>query len=247
MNKVLIILVLIGLSACGSTKSLEPPKAFPVAWRQEALQSGQNETDKTGIKNESIHDSRSASQMTSLWSVSRKSLFGDRRAGQLGDLLTVEINIDEGAKWQNSTSTNNSSARNMKISSFLGLPEWAKNVLPGGASLTPAVDTSSTNAQTGQGNITRKEKLTLRLAARIVEVLPNGYLRLLGRQEVMVDNELRYLHVSGIIRTADISRLNVISYDKIADARIFYGGRGQISKAVDKKRGNKILDNILPF
>jgi len=247
MNKILFQFVFIGLSSCGSTQSLPPPKAFPQSWRQDALPAQHDKLGETSLHPKSMPSIRPASQMTSLWSVSPKSLFGDRRAGKLGDLLTVEINIDEEAKWQNSTSTSSSSDRNMKISSFFGLPEWTKNVLPGGASLTPAVDTSSANTQAGQGNITRKEKLTLRLAARIVEVLPNGYLRLLGRQEVMVNNELRYLHVSGIIRTADISRLNAITYDKIADARIFYGGRGQISRAVDKKSGNKFLDKILPF
>jgi flagellar L-ring protein precursor FlgH len=63
----------------------------------------------------------------------------------------------------------------------------------------------------------------------------------------MVNNETRYLQITGLVRKQDISRLNTITYDKIAEARIFYGGQGQITNVVRPRIGNKVLSKILPF
>ncbi|MBL4854220.1 MAG: flagellar basal body L-ring protein FlgH [Robiginitomaculum sp.] len=235
------------LSACASSKDLKLPKALPKNWQE---QPSASLTANTAPKPEHIKDrfsQRPASQMTSLWSSSPKSLFGDRRASQLGDILTVEIDIDDEAQLQNTVTTDYSTQKNLEISSFFGIPELVAKVLPAGASLSPAVDLTSGRNLSGQGNISRRERLTLRLAARVNAVLPNGYLSLIGRQEIMVNNELRYLQVSGVIRIADISRLNTITYDKIADAKIFYGGRGQITRTTEEKPGSKFIDKILPF
>ena len=98
-----------------------------------------------------------------------------------------------------------------------------------------------------KGNIKREEKITLRLAARVTDVMPNGYLSLAGRQEIMVNNETRFLQVTGLVRTQDISRLNTITYDKIADARIYYGGQGQVTDNIRPRAGNKLISKILPF
>ncbi len=238
-----IILSLLAMSACASSKTLKPPKALPENW-QDPPNYLANDMKPPSSENMT---QRGASHMTSLWSSSPKSLFGDRRASKLGDILTVEINIDDEARFQNSVTADTTSQKNLEVSSFFGLPELVAKVLPAGASLKPAVDMSSASNMSGQGNITRQEKLTLRLAARIDAVLPNGYLHLVGRQEIIVNNELRYLQVSGVIRIADISRLNTITYDKIADAKIFYGGKGQITRAGEEKAGNKLIRKILPF
>ncbi len=250
-NFILPVICTIVLSACASSKGLKPPKALPKNWQEQPPASlTASNTPKPGYAPGHIKDrffERPASQMTSLWSSSPKSLFGDRRASKLGDILTVEIDIDDEARLQNTVTTDYSSQKNLEISSFFGIPELVAKVLPAGASLKPAVDLSSGSNLSGQGNITRKEKLTLRLAARVNAVLPNGYLSLIGRQEIMVNNELRYLQVSGIIRIADISRLNTITYDKIADAKIFYGGRGQISRTTEEKPGSKLIAKIIPF
>ena len=230
----------ISLCACASTKPLAPPKALPNNWQIEASAQVAAPTKISRAQRDGI-------QTTSLWSSSPRSLFGDRRASKLGDILTVVIEIDEEAQLQNSMTTNHSSKKNFEVGSFFGLPELLTNILPAGASLKPAVDMSGTDDLTGAGNILRKEKLTLRLAARVSEVLPNGYLSLTGRQEIMVNNEVRHLQVTGIIRTTDISRLNTITYDKIAEAQVFYGGRGLITTATQEKIGNKIIKKILPF
>ena len=192
-------------------------------------------------------DRPASTQMASLWSNSPRSLFGDRRAKNLGDLVTVVIEIDEEAEMENSVDTDRQSAQKFDLGALFGLPEKINGILPAGASLTPGVDLDRSSNMSGSGNIRRGEKLTLRLAAQVVEILPNNYMLLEGRQEIRVNNETRYLMVSGIVRTEDISRLNTITYDKIASARIYYGGDGQISYAVDTKAGNQLLNKIIPF
>ena len=99
----------------------------------------------------------------------------------------------------------------------------------------------------GDGSVRRNEKLTLRVAATVVDVLPNGVLAIQGNQEVRVNFELRELLVSGYVRPADITRLNEITYDKIASARISYGGRGQITDMQQPRYGQQVLDMVLPF
>jgi len=239
------------LSACASSKDLKPPKSLPMNWQQDPSQIEQIEQiPANGYRAQTAPFQRGTardSQVTSLWSSAPKSLFGDRRASQLGDILTVEINIDEEANLQNSVATDYNTKKNLEVSALFGIPELISKVLPTGASLKPAVDMNNSNVLTGKGNISRKEKLSLRLAARVDAVLPNGYLSLIGHQEIIVNDELRYLQVSGIVRTADISRLNTVTYDKIADAKIFYGGRGQVTRATQEKAGNKIISKLLPF
>ncbi|KMW59207.1 Flagellar L-ring protein FlgH [Candidatus Rhodobacter oscarellae] len=183
----------------------------------------------------------------SLWSRSRGSLLGDRRAMQQGDILTVVIEIDEKAEISNSTNRSRSGSESLGISDFFGIPERINQALPDGASLDSAVSTSSSSSSGGDGSVSRKEKLTLRIAATIKGVLPNGVLQIVGRQEVRVNFELRELLVSGYVRPEDISRQNEITYDKIAAARISYGGRGQITDVQQPRYGQQIADIVLPF
>lgn len=184
---------------------------------------------------------------TSLWSGGPGSLFGDRRASQVGDLLTVVVEINDEAEIRNSVQSSRQTEQELGVSALFGLPEIINRNLPDGASLDPAIDLERTRSIAGNGDIRREEEITLRLAARIIDVLPNGHLRLVGRQEIMVNQEVRFLAVSGIIRAQDISRLNVITYDKMAEAEIFYGGRGQISEAVRSRIGNRAFDRLIPF
>ena len=183
----------------------------------------------------------------SLWSRERGSLLGDRRAVQRGDILTVVIEIDDRAEISNSTGRSRAGSDSMGIPSLFGVPEAADKILPDGASLAEAVSTSSRSSYQGDGSVARKEKLTLRIAATVVEVMTNGVLRIEGSQEVRVNFELRELVVRGFVRPEDISRQNVITYDKIAGARISYGGRGQITDVQQPRPGQQIADIVLPF
>lgn len=183
----------------------------------------------------------------SLWSAGQRSLLGDRRALRRGDILTVVIEIDDEASISNSTKRSRNGAEAMKIPQLFGLPQRIDEALPEGASLGEAVALSSDASSGGDGSVKRKEKLTLRIAAAVTNVLPNGVLEIAGTQEVRVNFELRELIVEGYVRPADISRRNEITYDKIASARISYGGRGQITDVQQPRFGQQVLDMILPF
>ena len=183
----------------------------------------------------------------SLWTGARDSLLGDRRAIQRGDILTVVIEIDDSAQISNSTDRSRSAAQSLGVPNFLGLPQRLSSSLPEGASFDSAVDINSSSTASGDGSVSRREKLTLRVAATILDVLPNGILSIGGKQEVRVNFELRELLVSGYVRPEDISRQNEITYDKIASARISYGGQGQITDMQQPRYGQQIIDVMTPF
>ncbi len=186
-----------------------------------------------------------SSDDASLWSRDRASLLGDHRAQQAGDILTVVIEINDKAEISNTSKRGRSGSESMGIKSFFGVPDALSQ--SAGISLDPAVSTTSTSASSGNGQVKRNEKLTLRIAATVVGVLDNGVLQIQGSQEVRVNYELRELLVTGFVRPEDISRQNEIPYDKIASARISYGGRGQISDVQQPRYGQQILDIVLPF
>ncbi len=192
------------------------------------------------------HSQRAVDE-SSLWSGERQSLLGDRRAVRKGDILTVVIEIDEEAEISNGTSRSRSGEESMGVSNLLGLPQRLDRHLPEGASMETAVDLSSSSGSTGKGSVKRNEKLTLRVAATIVDVLPNGVLAINGSQELRVNFEMRELLVTGYVRPEDISRQNEITYDKIASARVSYGGRGQITDVQQPRYGQQLLDVVLPF
>ncbi len=183
----------------------------------------------------------------SLWSRNRQSLLGDRRAMGRGDIMTVVIEIDDKAEISNSTARSRTGGETLGVPHLLGIPQRLDTELPTGASMSEAVSLNSSSNSGGDGSVSRKEKLTLRVAATIVDVLPNGVLSISGSQEVRVNFEMRELLVTGFVRPADISRRNEITYDKIASARVSYGGRGQITDMQQPRIGQQILDAVLPF
>lgn len=183
----------------------------------------------------------------SLWSPSRVSLLGDRRAVIRGDILTVVIEIDERAEISNSTDRSRSGSENLSVPGLFGLPQRLDNKLPEGASSDELVGLSSQSNSSGDGSVKRNEKLELRIAATVIDVLPNGVLSISGSQELRVNFELRELLVTGFVRPEDVSRQNEITYDKIASARVSYGGRGQISDMQQPRIGQQVLDAVLPF
>lgn len=186
----------------------------------------------------------------SLWRTGAKAFFKDQRAAKVGDLLTVLIEIDDKASIDNQTT------RSRSNSDKAGLPNLFGFEAAGGGltkifndATNPAslVDLSSSTANQGKGAVSRKEQIGLRMAALVTQVLPNGNLVLEGRQEVRVNFERRDLIVSGVVRPEDITALNTIKYDQIAEARISYGGNGQISDVQQPRYGQQLLDVILPW
>jgi len=239
MRLYLVLFLLLG--ACSQLKNAaRPPELSSTSQGQEflAMTSG-NLPDR--VERGGITDG------ASLWNGGPKSLLGDRRALLRGDILTVVIEIDDKAEISNSSSRARSGSETLSISSLFGIPQRVDSLFPNGGGLDPAVSTTSTSNSSGDGSVRRNEKLTLRIAATVIETLPNGVLRISGSQEVRVNFEIRELMVTGYIRPKDISRQNEITYDKIASARISYGGRGVISDAQQPRYGQRVIDKILPF
>lgn len=198
-----------------------------------------------GLPNQS--QTRRSVDGASLWSGSQQSLLGDRRAIKRGDIMTVVIEIDEEAEISNDTSRSRSGSESLNVPHLLGLPQRLDRKLPEGASSADAVELGSSSSSGGKGSVKRSEKLELRVAATVVDVLPNGVLAISGTQELRVNFELRELLVTGYVRPQDISRQNEITYDKIAQARVSYGGRGQITDVQQPRYGQQLLDVVLPF
>lgn len=233
---------LLSLSGCGRLSEIgRPPDLTPAAASDEAR------AMTTYGLGEELPQQAARADTPSLWTGARGSLLGDRRAMQRGDILTVVIEIDDRAAISNSTGRSRSGSEEMGISALFGLPEAAQESLPEGVDLQPGVQTNSSSSFNGDGSVQRNEQLELKVAATVTRVMPNGVLAIEGLQEVRVNYELRELLVSGFVRPEDITRQNEITYDKIASARISYGGRGQISDMQQPRYGQQAADAVLPF
>ena len=181
----------------------------------------------------------------SLWRNGSRSFFKDQRAHQIGDLLTVTVNITDQANFANETQRNLTGAENSAITDFIGsktIGNLSTSVLPG--SLLAANGSSQYD---GKGSIQRQETLQTNIAAVVTQVLPNGNLVVEGKQEIRVNAEMRELIVAGIVRPEDIQSDNTIDSSKIAQARISYGGRGQITDIQQPRYGQQVMDVLLPF
>ncbi len=176
----------------------------------------------------------------SIWDGNKSNIFSDPRATQIGDVVTINIAINDSATFGNATDRSLDSVINTGFDWKLQQDNTQKE-------LKPTVTSESLSSTKGAGNIDRSEKIQLSVAAVVSDVLPNGNLVVSGSQEVRVNFELRLLNVAGIIRPRDISRNNTISYDKVAEARISYGGRGRIMEVQQPALLQQIYDRLKPF
>lgn len=180
-------------------------------------------------------------QTNSLWTDRNADFFRDTRALNIGDIVTVSIQISDQAQLNNDTRR----SRNSGIDVGLDLEGSISGTSLGTVGATTGL-TGGTNSQ-GRGQVRRSEKIDLLVAAVVTQVLPNGNLFIAGQQEVRVNHELRVLQIAGFIRPGDILPNNTIPSDKIAEARISYGGRGRLSEVQQPGWGQQVLDNVLPY
>jgi flagellar L-ring protein precursor FlgH len=179
----------------------------------------------------------------SLWRNGSRSFFKDQRAHQIGDLLTVTVNITDQANFANETQRSRTVTEDSGITAFLG-----SNLLTGKTALPGRLLTADATASAdGKGSIQRQESLTTNIAAVVTQLLPNGNLVVEGKQEIRVNFEKRELIVAGIVRPEDIQSDNTIDSSKIAQARIAYGGHGQITDVQQPRYGQQVMDVLLPF
>ncbi|RVH98251.1 flagellar basal body L-ring protein FlgH [Sinorhizobium meliloti] len=176
----------------------------------------------------------------SLWNDQQAALFKDARAINIGDILTVDIRIDDKASFENETdrSRKNSSGFNLGASGQSQTSDFA---------WSGDLEYGSNTKTEGDGKTERSEKLRLLVAAVVTGVLENGNLLISGSQEVRVNHELRILNVAGIVRPRDVDADNVISYDRIAEARISYGGRGRLTEVQQPPWGQQLVDLVSPL
>lgn len=183
----------------------------------------------------------------SLWRAGAKAFFKDIRAKDVGDTLTVRLKLDDSAKMQNITKRKRDDNEAMGIDSIFGYETKLGKFFPKNVDNADLFAFGTKSNTDGDGNIGRSEKLELTFAAMVTQVLPNGSLAILGRQEVRVNFELRELMLVGVVRPQDIEADNSISHERIAEMRVAYGGRGTLSDLQQPRWGTQIMDILLPF
>jgi flagellar L-ring protein precursor FlgH len=180
----------------------------------------------------------------SLWRNGSRAFFKDQRAHQVGDILTVRVNITDKAIIDNETKRSRVASDDSNIDNFFGK---SKVPIMNTPVPTPVFTADSTTSTDGKGSVNRSEALKTNVAAVVTQVLPNGNLVIEGKQEIRVNFEMRELVVAGIVRPEDIESDNTIESTKIAQARIAYGGRGQITDVQQPRYGQQVMDVLLPF
>ena len=243
MLKMLIACALAVLA--GSCSSLERLRNIG---EQPQLEAIQNPTTRAGYKPVQMPmptPQPAIYQPNSLWRTGSRAFFKDQRANQVGDILTVQIKITDRAQFENETQRSRVNKENSGVDNFIG----SKAISPNSPFAPPfrILTADSNGSSEGKGSIDRKEELLTNLAAVVTQVLPNGNLVLEGKQEIRVNFEVRELVVAGIVRPEDIQSDNTVESTKIAEARIAYGGRGQITDVQQPRYGQQVLDVLLPF
>ncbi|CAG4922078.1 unnamed protein product [Acidocella sp. C78] len=183
----------------------------------------------------------------SLWRRGARAFFKDQRASQVGDIITILININDNANLKDQTTLGRTGSESLGVPNLFGLESLIPRVIGKAVSPSSLVSVSSAGNSTGTGQIQRNEAVSLSLAGEITQVLPDGNFVVMAKQEMRVNHELRVLTVSGICRPQDISSSNTIQSNQLAEARISYGGRGIVSGQQSPRYGQQILDDIVPF
>jgi flagellar L-ring protein precursor FlgH len=240
-----LVLAGVSLSACNTLERLSEVGSGP------AISDIQNPTQKADYRPVSMPmpaPEVAYNNANSLWRPGSRAFFKDQRAATVGDILTVIVDIDsEKAELDNTTTSSRGGAESVGVPALAGLESSISNILPNSVDPASLASIDSSSSTSGSGTITREESINIRLAAVVLQVLPNGNLVIAGRQEVRVNYELRELTVTGVIRPQDIGSDNTVDWDKIAEARISYGGRGTISNVQQPRYGQQIFDIIFPF
>jgi len=229
------------LSGCGNLSRLSevgrPPSMTPTTdptkdptWRPVSMPMPANQP--------------SPNEANALWRSGSRAFFKDQRAAQVGDIVTVLVNMNDNANLKNITSAGRTSTESAGVPNLFGL----QSLLPKSiADPSKLLSISSGNTNTGDGQIQRNEAVTLKLAGVVTQVLPNGNLVIAARQEFLVNSELRELQVTGVIRPQDIASDNTVQHDRMAEARIAYGGKGQLTDVQRARWGQQMIDILLPF
>lgn len=248
MRRYVALGLCIALSACGTVGRLKDVGRAPKLSETQAPPAPAAEASLTQLSTaqrggEATDPTAAAS--ASLFRNGAGALFQDQRASKVGDILTIRIDIADKASLSNATSRSRSGSEAGGASALFGLEKIVKRAI--GVDSNNLVGSSTESSNDGKGSTSRSETISMTMAAIVTAVLPNGNLVIKGRQESRVNFELRELLVSGIVRPQDVARDNSIRHTQIAEARISYGGKGQLTDAQQARWGQQLLDVLSPF
>lgn len=235
----------VGLNACSSTMDKlsrvgEAPAMAPI----------ENPTAKADYRPVSLPMPQQRAEKrppNSLWSTLRPAFFDDLRANDVGDILTVVIEVADTAEVQSETDTSRSANENAQLPVLLGAEAYLNDILPDGVDPANLTSLNSGSGFSGDGEIEREETVEVRIAALVTQILPNGNFVIHGSQELRINHEKRIVMIDGIIRPEDITPANTILHDQIAEARISYGGEGTVSDIQQPRYGQQVYDILFPF
>ena len=241
---------LLALGACSTAvEAIRGPELAPIGYpaalvptSQAYLPSPEQQAAQRAAQNGQL-----AASANSLWRTGARTFFGDQRARRVGDILTVNIDINDRAQTQNTTQRNRTNSASGGVTNFFGLENSLGRAFPGGFDPAKMVGTEGESNASGSGSVNRSERVNLTVAAVVTAVMPNGNMVIQGRQEVRTNREVRELTVAGIVRPEDISSANTIAHTQIAEARISYGGRGDISRVQKVPAGQSLVERFQPF
>lgn len=241
---------LFALGACSTAvEAIRGPELAPIGYpaalvptSQLYLPSPEQQAAQRAAQNGQL-----AASANSLWRTGARTFFGDQRARHIGDILTVNIAIDDKAQTSNATTRTRSNDASGGVTNFFGLENSLGRAFPGGFDPSNMVGLQGQTNAAGSGSVSRSEKVNLTIAAVVTEVLANGNMVIQGRQEVRTNREVRELTIAGIVRPEDITAANTINHTQIAEARISYGGRGDISRVQATPAAQSLVERFSPF
>jgi len=238
-------LLLLGLAGCDSWGHIQRPPPISAPGALEGIPADALVDSPMAVATRPRTEGTGPTMTGSLWRPGSRTFFRDQRARTVGDLLTVEIEIDDSAQFDNRTELQHKASQDFKVPFLFGLQGVLGKAF--GGELDPALEVGGESNTSGNGRIRRNEKIRLQVAATVVRVLPSGNLEIAGSQEIRVNNELRELQLRGLVRPEDIRPNNRIASEKVAEARIAYGGRGVSSDLQRPRWGQQLLDRALPY
>ena len=239
--RILALAALAPLAACGTvSEATMGPKLSPMTYPAPMMQASMRSLAAP-------QPTPQAASANSLWRSGARAFFIDQRASAVGDIVTVQIDIDDSASTINSTASSRTSGTSAGVPHLFGLENALGRILPGGYDPSAMIEAGSKSSNSGSGAVNRAEKISLTVAAVVTGILPNGNLVIQGSQEVRANTDVRQLTVAGVVRPEDISSSNTIRHTQIAEARISYGGRGDISRVQKVPAGQSLVEKFMPF
>ncbi|AIF81534.1 flagellar L-ring protein FlgH [endosymbiont of Acanthamoeba sp. UWC8] len=254
IKQIILLLSLSSLTACDIMANRlanvgRPPEFNKVNTYNDYIQQEQYLKAKAAQSEQqsSIEPTAQGKAANSLWKPGSRAFFRDLRARAIGDILKVNITIQDKAKLDNKTTKTRSGSTSAGMPSLFGFENKVKNILPDAVNPSKLLNVTSNDNNTGEGKVDRQETINTTVAATVIKILPNNNLYIKGSQEVRVNFEVREVTIEGIVRPEDISTENAVTLDQIAEARVSYGGRGQLSEYQQERLGRQILDIVAPF